>query len=74
MSHPVPLMFFQILVVRTIMIVSALCAICMICLIYFLKIYLLIHERHRQREKQAPCGEPDAELDPGSQDHTLGQR
>ena len=21
-------------------------------------------EKHRQREKQAPCGEPDAQLDP----------
>ena len=21
-------------------------------------------QRHRQREKQAPCGEPDAEIDP----------
>ena len=33
---------------------------------------LFIHEtyterqRHRQREKQAPCGEPDAGLDPGT--------
>ena len=27
-------------------------------------------ERHRQREKQAPCREPDT----GLQDHTLGQR
>ena len=37
----------------------------------FLKI-LFIHERnteeqrHRQREKQAPCREPDVGLDPGS--------
>ena len=23
-------------------------------------------QRHRQREKQAPCREPDVELDPGS--------
>ena len=23
-------------------------------------------QRHRQREKQTPCGEPDAGLDPGS--------
>ena len=23
-------------------------------------------QRHRQREKQAPCGEPDAGLDPGN--------
>ena len=23
-------------------------------------------QRHRQREKKDPCGEPDAELDPGS--------
>ena len=40
--------------------------------ILFFKKILLIHEtgagevRHRQREKQAPCGEPDVELDPGS--------
>ena len=31
-------------------------------------------QRHRQREKQAPCREPDARLDPGLQDHALGQR
>ena len=37
-----------------------------------LKIYLFIHERHRerqrhgQREKQVPCREPDVGLDPGS--------
>ena len=31
----------------------------------FLKIfYRFIHERHRQREKQAPCREHDARLDP----------
>ena len=23
-------------------------------------------QRHRQREKQAPCGKPDAGLDPGT--------
>ena len=28
-------------------------------------------QRHRQREKQAPCGEPDAGLDPGTLDHAL---
>ena len=38
---------------------------------FFLQFYLLIHERqwHRQRERQAPYGEPDVELDsrtPGS--------
>ena len=38
--------------------------------IFFLKIYLFIPERHRerqrhrQREKQAPCREPDVGLDP----------
>ena len=31
-------------------------------------------QRHRLREKQVPCREPDMGLDPGSQDHTLGQR
>ena len=42
----------------------------------FLRFYLFIHERHgerqrhRQREKQAPCREPDAGLDP----RTLGSR
>ena len=30
--------------------------------------------RHRQREKQAPCQEPDVGLDPGLQNHALGQR
>ena len=29
-----------------------------------------MEQRHRQREKQAPCGQPDAGLDPG----TLGSR
>ena len=29
---------------------------------------------HRQREKQAPCREPDMGLDPGLQDHVLGGR
>ena len=35
-------------------------------LFLFLRFYLLIHGRHRQREKQAPCGEPDVDsiLDP----------
>ena len=40
---------------------------------FFLKIYLFIYDRHREkerqryrrREKQAPCREPDAGLDPG---------
>ena len=35
---------------------------------FFLRFYLFIHEGHREREKQAPCGEPDAGLDP----RTLG--
>ena len=36
-------------------------------IIYFFKrFYLFIHERHRQREKQAPCREPDVGLDPGT--------
>ena len=36
--------------------------------------YLFIHERHRQREKQAPCGSPtwDSILRPRG--HTLTQR
>ena len=33
---------------------------------FFLRFYLFIHERHRQREKQAPCSEPDVGLDPAS--------
>ena len=46
-----------------------------ISLFFFLRFYLFNHERHteaetRQREKQAPCGDPDAGLDPG----TLGSR
>ena len=37
---------------------------------FFLRFNLFVHETHRerqghrQREKQAPCGEPDVELDP----------
>ena len=49
---------------------------------FFLRFYVFIHERHREREKQrhrqeekqAPCGEPDVGLDPRSLGHTLGQR
>ena len=37
---------------------------------FFKRFYLFIHERHRkrqrQKEKKAPCGEPNAELDPGT--------
>ena len=39
---------------------------------FFLRFYLFINERHRetqrhrQREKQAPCREPNVELDPGT--------
>ena len=32
----------------------------------FLRIYLFIHEKHRQREKQAPHREPEVGLDPRS--------
>ena len=45
-------------------------------LIFFKRLYLFIHERHierkrhRQREKQAPSGEPDMGLDP----RTTGSR
>ena len=41
-------------------------------IIIFLRFYLFIHERqkerqgHRQREMQAPSRKPNAELDPGS--------
>ena len=41
-------------------------------LFLFLKVYLFIHERHRerqihrQREEQAPCRKPDVGLDPGT--------
>ena len=31
-------------------------------------------QRYRQREKQAPHGEPDADSIPGPQDHDLSQR
>ena len=31
-------------------------------------------QSHRQKEKQGPHREPDAGLDPGLQDHALGQR
>ena len=30
-------------------------------------------QRHRQREKQAPCRKPDEDLIPGSWDHDLSQ-
>ena len=30
------------------------------------RLYLFIHERPRQREKQAPCREPDVGLHPGT--------
>ena len=33
---------------------------------FFLRFYLLIHERHRQREKQTPSRELDVGLDPGT--------
>ena len=35
-------------------------------LFFFPRFYLFIHERHRQREKQAPCREPDVGLNPGT--------
>ena len=43
-------------------------------MLFFLRFYLFIHEshrererpRHRQREKQAPRGESDVGLDPGT--------
>ena len=49
---------------------------------FFLRFYLFINERHthtegqrhRQREKQAPCREPDEGLDPVTQDHALGPK
>ena len=31
-------------------------------------------QRHRQREKWAPCKEPDVGLDPWTQDHDLSLR
>ena len=47
---------------------------------FFLRFYLFMHEkrgwggqRHRQREKQAPCGEPGAVSIPGPRDHDLSQ-
>ena len=48
--------------------------------LFCLGFYLFIHEGHRerqrprQREKQAPCGKPDARLIPGTRDHDLSQR
>ena len=41
--------------------------------IFFFMI-VLIHQRHRQREKQALCGEPDVGLDPGTRGDNLGPR
>ena len=42
----------------------------------FFNIYLFMRDtqkrqRHRQSEKQAPCGEPNTGLDPWTQDHAL---
>ena len=31
-------------------------------------------QRHRQREKRVPCGEPEVGLIPGPWDHALGRR
>ena len=43
--------------------------------IHFLKdFYVFIHERHGQREKKAPRGEPHTGLNPGAQDCALSQR
>ena len=39
--------------------------------IFFRRFYLFIHERHRQREKQAPCREPDVGLDPRTPESAL---
>ena len=32
----------------------------------FIYLFMIERQRHRQREKQAPCREPDVGLDPGS--------
>ena len=44
----------------------------------FFRFYLFTHEkhrqRHRQREKQGPCREADAGLDPGPQDQDPSQK
>ena len=41
---------------------------------FFLRFYLFIHERYRQRDKQAPCREPNVDSIPGLRDHVLSQR
>ena len=45
--------------------------------IFFKRFHFFIHERqwqrHKQREKEAPCREPDVGLDPKTKDHTLSQ-
>ena len=33
-----------------------------------------MRDRERQREKQTPWGDPDAELDPRTPDHDLSRR
>ena len=44
---------------------------CSLCTLFLKRFYLFIHEsyrqrqRHRQREKQAPCRKPDVGLNPG---------
>ena len=48
--------------------------------LFFLRFYLFIHERHKDRqrhrqwEKQAPCREPDGGLDPRTPGQDLSQR
>ena len=43
--------------------------------ILFIYSWVTQREREKQKEKQAPCKEPDAGLDPRTwQDHALGQR
>ena len=42
--------------------------------IFFLRFYLFIHERHRQREKQPPHRELMWDLISGLRDHTLSPR
>ena len=50
-------------------------------ILFFLKILFIYpwethkeRQRHRQREKQAPCKEPNAGLNPRPRDHSLSQR
>ena len=56
------------------------CRLLLLLLLLLLRFHLFMRDterarqRHRPRENQAPCWEPEVGLDPGPLDHTVGQR